>query len=219
MPYIDITGKRFGRYTVLRYVGNDKHGCALWECQCDCGKIKTVVGSSLRQGTVVSCGCYHKDALVKRLTTHDLTHTRLHLIWHDMKQRCLNPNSKAFPYYGKRGITICDEWKNDFIAFYQWATANGYADDLTIDRIDTDKGYDPTNCRWVSRKVQQNNRRANIRFEINGEQHTIPEWCEIYNMPPKLIRSRVCEKGWDIVKALTTPLITKYSHPFPSSPE
>ena len=187
MPYIDMTGKRIGRYTVNRYVGNDKHGNALWECTCDCGTVKNVLGSTLRKGTVISCGCYHKEDLKKRLTTHNLTHTRIRGIWNCMKQRCYNKNHQAYKYYGGKGVTICDEWKNNFLPFYQWSMAHGYDDTLTIDRIDTTKGYDPTNCRWVSRKVQMNNRLCCHYYEINGVSHTIAEWSEISNVPYKRI--------------------------------
>ena len=213
MPYIDMTGKRFGRYTVLRYVGNDKHSCALWECKCDCGSIKTVLGSSLRKGVIVSCGCYHKEDLINRLTTHGMTHTRIREIWNCMKQRCYNPNHKHYKYYGGKGITICDEWLHDFITFYNWSMTNGYNDSLSIDRIDPNKGYDPSNCRWVSHKVQMNNQISNKHYEINGVSHTLAEWCEIYKAPQKRIRHRVCDLNWDILKALTTPLMRKYSHP------
>ena len=212
MPYKDISGQRFGRYTVLRYVGNDKHGCALWECKCDCGVVKTVLGSSLRRGLIVSCGCYHKEDLANRLTTHGMTHTRIREIWNCIKQRCLNPNNTAYQYYGGRGITICDEWKTDFSSFSKWAMENGYDDTLTIDRIDTNKGYDPSNCRWVSRKVQMNNRRCTPHYEMNGESHTIAEWCEIYNLSHKLVSKRVKKLGWSLDKALLTPPLEQYRH-------
>ena len=213
MPFIDISGKRFGKYTVLKYVGNNKHGMALWECRCDCGNIRTVVGSSLRKGVTVSCGCYHKEEVSKRKTTHGMSNTRIRTIWNHMIQRCTNPNNTAYKYYGQRGISVCNEWINDFQTFYKWSVENGYENGLTIDRIDTNKGYDPSNCRWVSRKVQQNNTNAVHNFTINGETKSLAEWCRIYNQHHETVRIRVLKRGWDIEKALTTPPLKKNGQP------
>ena len=204
MPYIDITGKRFGRYTVLRYAGNDKHGCALWDCRCDCGNVKTVVGSSLRKGVVISCGCYHRDKVTEMKTTHGQSKTRLFHVWQQMKRRCNNPHHKAYGYYGGKGIKLCHEWENDFQAFSAWARSNGYDDSLTIDRINPDKGYEPSNCKWSTRQEQQSHL-SNCRiFEINGVSHPLNTWCKIYNKPHETVRKRLLN-GWDIEKALTTP--------------
>ena len=213
MPHIDIKGKRFGRYTVIRFVGNDKHGCALWECKCDCGTVKNVLGISLRKGDIVSCGCYHKEEVAKRKTTHGLSKARIRNIWNHIKQRCTNPHDTAFKYYGGKGITICDEWLNDFMSFYEWSMANGYTDELTIDRIDTNKGYNPSNCRWVSRMVQQNNRNAAHLFTVNGKTGSIAELCRIYNQNHETVRNRVLKKGWDIETALTTPPLKRNGKP------
>lgn len=211
MPYTDISGKRFGRYTVLCYAGNNKHGCALWKCKCDCGTIKTVLGSSLRRGLIVSCGCYHRDQLTERLTTHGQTKTRLCNIWRSMKSRCNNPHNKHYSYYGGKGIKICSEWENDFISFSKWAYSNGYSDNLTIDRINPDKGYEPSNCRWITRTEQQLHL-SNCRiYEINGVRLPLNTWCKIYKRPHETIRKRL-SKGWDIKKALTTPSDMRYSH-------
>lgn len=205
MPFVDMTGKRFGRYTVIKRVENDKHGNAVWLCRCDCGNEKNVVGRSLRSGVVVSCGCYHKDDIRVRETTHNESKTRLFHIWQKMKSRCYNAKNKFYSYYGGRGISVCDEWKDDYSAFSAWSKSNGYDDTLTIDRIDHDGNYCPQNCRWVSRKVQQNNTRYTHLFTINGETHSIAEWCRIYNVPHERVRQRVVNKGWDILDALTVP--------------
>ena len=213
MSFVDMTGKRFGRYTVIARAENSKDGCARWICKCDCGNVKTVLGQSLRRGSVVSCGCFHREDLISRLTTHGKTKTRIRNIWNHMKQRCNNPNDNAYRYYGGRGISISQEWADSFQSFYDWAYANGYSDDLTLDRIDTNKNYEPSNCRWVSRKIQQNNRRGNQVFSIKGEQKTIAEWCAVYGVPHERVRHRVVDEGWDILKALTTPPLNRNGVP------
>ncbi|MBQ2055435.1 MAG: hypothetical protein II489_03965 [Bacteroidaceae bacterium] len=130
-----------------------------------------------------------------------------------MKRRCYNPNNKFYAYYGVRGISICDEWLNDFTSFRDWAVSAGYDETLTIDRIDSDGNYEPSNCRWISRKAQVNNRRSNRFYEINGERKTIAEWCEIYNVPHERTRRRVVNDGWDILDALTTPPLKRNGTP------
>lgn len=155
---IDLTGKRFGRLTVIeRYGTVDGH--AAWKCKCDCGNKTVVNGKWLRAGKTTSCGCYHKELLAKRSKTHGMTKTRLYSIWHDMKNRCFYQKDKSFEDYGGRGITVCEEWKNSFESFRDWSLLNGYSDNLTIDRINNDGNYDPSNCRWVTMKEQCSNRR------------------------------------------------------------
>ena len=213
MAVKDLTGMRFGRYTVIRRVENDKHANAVWLCRCDCGNEKAVVGSALRKGAVVSCGCYHKEDVSKRFTKHGMAKTRIRNIWNHVKQRCTNPNDRAFPYYGGRGITVCEEWKNDFVSFYNWAMQNGYTDELTLDRIDTNGNYCPSNCRWVTRKEQQNNTRYVHNYTINGKTKSIAEWCRIYNAPYERVRRRVVDEGWNIVDAMTAPALDAHGKP------
>ena len=155
---------------MIERAGVDKQKRATWQCLCDCGKLRTAAGYLLVQGHTKSCGCLLKEN--KGVPpTHGKSHTRLHVTWHGMKQRCSNPLDKNYNRYGGRGITVCDEWKNDFQAFYDWAMANGYDENAprgqcTIDRIDNDKGYSPDNCRWVDMKTQRNNR-SDSRKEKN----------------------------------------------------
>ena len=118
-----------------------------------------------------------------------------------MKQRCYNPNKPQYKDWGGRGITICDEWLNDFMAFYDWAMSNGYQDNLTIDRIDNNKGYEPSNCRWVDHKIQNRNKRNNRNYTINGETHCLTEWCEILGLNRGTVKNRL-RYGWSIEQSL-----------------
>ena len=150
----DITGQRFGRLVAVRYEGTDKNGFALWMCRCDCGRTKIIKGYRLRSQRTHSCGCLNSP--VKTGTgnvnyKHGGSSSRLYTIWQNMKQRCGNPKATEFSAYGGRGIKVSPEWESDFAVFREWAIAHGYADNLTIDRIDNDKGYFPDNCQWLTR--------------------------------------------------------------------
>ena len=125
---------------------------------------------------------------------HGLSNTRIFNIWNNMQQRCYNPNNPRFSYYGARGITICDEWKNDFKSFYDWSMENGYQDNLTIDRIDVNGDYEPSNCRWCTMEQQSNNRRNNHYITYNNKKQTLTEWCNELNIKPDFIQRRI-KKG------------------------
>lgn len=161
----DLTGQRFGRLTVVADSGKRNNGYILWECRCDCGNTKIVDGWRLRSGATQSCGCLRQELAVehikgvKKKPKHGLVDHRLFGIWSGMKTRCYNENNKDFKDYGGRGITICDEWLADFLCFYNWAMENGYQDDLTIDRMDVNGNYEPSNCKWSTRGEQARNQR------------------------------------------------------------
>ena len=175
MPnFKDITGQRFGRLTVVQHIGSTTHGQSCWLCQCDCGNTTIANGSILRSGQKKSCGCLVKEHYTKIGKARKKGHrdSRLFSVWRSMKQRCLNPKSKAYVHYGGRGITVCDEWKNSYDVFYEWAIANGYDESAprgqcTIDRIDNDKGYSPNNCRWTTMLAQNNNQRKKQRNQAD----------------------------------------------------
>lgn len=137
---------------------------------------------------------------------HGMRHSRIYNIWRSMGQRCSNPNNNRYSVYGGRGIVVCAEWKY-FIGFYEWSISNGYNDGLTIDRINPNGNYEPNNCRWVTQKVQQNNRNNNRYIEFNGNIHTLGEWSEITGINLGTIWDRL-KRGWSIEKTLTTTPIT-----------
>lgn len=195
-PFKDIIGMKFGRLTVIKlnHIKQLKRKFYYYLCKCDCGNECIVLKSSLLNGLTRSCGCYNTEIRkqqCKRRVKHNLTNTRLHSIWEKMHGRCFCITSPDYKNYGGRGITVCEEWKNDFKAFYDWAMANGYEEHLTIDRIDVNGNYEPNNCRWSTQKEQQRNRRNNKLITYNNETKCLFEWAEFYNISPKLLSQRL----------------------------
>ena len=155
----DLTSKKFGRLKVIKYYGSNKNGRALWLCKCSCGNERVVLGNSLLNKSTFSCGCYNKEHSKNIHTKHSLSYTKLYKVWQGMKTRCYNPNFMYYCNYGGREIAICKEWKDNFSKFYKWAIENGYREGLTIDRINNDGNYEPSNCRWITRAEQNRNQR------------------------------------------------------------
>lgn len=202
---MNLENQRYGRAIVLKRVEN-KGRYVRWLCKCDCGNEFIALTQHLRSGSVKSCGCLLKEIasqkFIKLNTKHGKHKTRLYKIWAAIKGRCFNKNNCAYKNYGARGITICEEWINNYPAFEEWANANGYNDTLTIDRIDVNGNYCPENCRWATRREQQNNRRVNHYIEYNGEKKTIAEWARTLKIPHNRISGRL-SRGWSIKNALS----------------
>lgn len=194
----DLTGKRFGRLVVI---GVDDRGTrkTYYNCQCDCGNVKSVRADSLLCGAIRSCGCMKKEQDRINLEanhSHKQSGTRLYKIWQGMKRRCHNPHDTRYDRYGGRGIIVCDEWRKNFQAFYDWAVQNGYNETLTIDRIDNDGNYCPDNCRWSSNEEQARNRSSNINITIGNATKTLTEWCEIFQVDYKMVLARYKRNGF-----------------------
>ena len=154
----DLTGRKFGRWTVLRY-DSKRNGKSYWKCECECGNTGDVSGQNLKKGMSKSCGCLKQEVHMERATTHGMTKTRIYRVWGGMKSRCQIESASAFYKYGERGISVCDEWQ-DFEPFMRWALANGYEEHLEVDRMDNYGDYCPENCRIVTKKENMQNRRT-----------------------------------------------------------
>ena len=198
---IDLTGRRFGRLTVIQRSENGKDGRAKWLCVCDCGCSTIVRGDRLRSGKTTSCGCLAIETRRNIHFTHGHSGTRVYNIWQGMKKRCYNPKNAHYNRYGGRGIAVCEEWLHNFQVFYNWAMANGYRDDLSIDRIDNDKDYSADNCRWVTCKENNNNTSSNKLICINGTTMTLKQWSEKKHVNYSTVRYRIYS-GWTIKEAL-----------------
>ena len=203
----DMPGKKFGRLLCIEYSHTEKRGLC-WKCQCDCGSIVVVLGSSLRSGNTKSCGCLGKEITMRRSYKHGhcgrTNTTRIHRIWARMKQRCNDPNSSDRYKYHLRGIRVCEEWNNSFESFLKWALENGYQDTLTIERINNDGNYSPANCKWITPAKQARNTRHNHVITINGVARTLAEWSEISGIDAPLLRYRI-RQGWPMEKLFKTP--------------
>ena len=203
---IDLTGKTFGRWKVIERGPNNKTNHVMWLCECQCEKKtkKFIAGGDLRLGKTKSCGCYNSEIASER-KTHGLSNTRLYHIWHDMKRRTLNLNCSTYDEYGGRGIKVCKEWMR-LENFIDWAIKNGYQDNLTIDRIDVNGDYCSENCRWATNIEQANNKRTNNFLEFNGKKLTVAQWSKLLGIKYETLRYRIFILGWNVEKALTTPV-------------
>lgn len=199
--FIDLTGKRFNKLLVLERTEKVKGQKPHWICKCDCGNKTIVSSTNLKRGQTKSCGCKRYES---KNIKHGMTGTRIYNIWFSMRQRCYYAKNRCYNTYGAEGKTVCDEWKDNFQAFYDWAMANGYQDNLSIERIDNSKGYSPDNCKFATTIEQANNKRNNRWITYNNETHTMAEWARIKDIPYRRLKNRL-QLGMQIEKALNTP--------------
>ncbi len=196
-------GDRFGYYTVIAEAERSSGGRRRFSCKCDCGNIRTVTLSNLRSSPTRSCGCRARKLMKKLKTKHGKRNTRIYEVWCSMKKRCLNPNKRSYRWYGAKGVSVCEEWM-DFQPFYDWAMANGYQDDLTIERKDVKGNYEPTNCIFIPIRRQNDNKTNSRYVSYNGETKTIGEWAREFGLSYAALVGRI-NRGWPIEKALTMP--------------
>lgn len=194
---IDMRSRQCGDWYVLGQWGNAANGRALWLCRCVCGVERPVSGGDLRSGKSQNCGCKKVERAGALRRTHGKSRTRLHNIWKLMHARC---KDETDPIYGGRGIAVCCEW-SDFQAFHDWAHANGYAPNLSIDRRNNDEGYSPDNCRWADNKEQSRNRRFVAR---TSDGRRGPDVAEENGIPIRTYNVRR-SAGWTVDEAATTP--------------
>lgn len=200
--------RQCGDWFVMGQWGNTRGGAATWLCRCACGIERPVLGADLRSGKSQNCGCRKAARAGSLRRTHGLSGTRLHGIWKNMTRRCEDQRNRSFAIYGGRGIRVCDDWL-DFQAFYDWAQGNGYRDDLSIDRIDNDRGYSPDNCRWADAQTQSRNRRfcrrtADGRMAIDVAAEN--------GIPQSTLRVRL-SNGWSVERAATQPYNERKGRP------
>ena len=190
----DLTGKKYGRLTVLSY-SHSYQRKAHWLCKCTCGEEKVIRGQSLKTGNTSSCGCLHKEIGPERYRTHGFSDERLYRIYAGMKTRCTNENHHSYFDYGRRGIKIDADWANDFVKFRTWALNNGYSDDLTIERNDADGDYCPSNCTWIPGTDQAKNRRSSTFIEFQDLTMTPTEFSDAFAIPYSTVIRRLGD-GW-----------------------
>lgn len=201
---IDLTRQRYGRLVVLEraedHITKSGRRVTRWKCICDCGNETTVRHGDLRNGTTTSCGCYHREKVGDINRTHGLSSKcgRLYPLWKSIKYRCYSQNCRYYKDYGGRGIVMCDEWRNDFQSFYDWALADGYKEEktekgvnkLTIDRIDVNGNYEPSNCRFVTNEIQMRNQRKSMKD--NERYRTCPICGEIFEIKQRSSTKTTC---------------------------
>ena len=201
-------GERYGRLTIIREVepaGSSHKRVRRFLCRCDCGNEIICRLPNLKSGTTKSCGCYRKFVSSNRRDCHHLKNTRIYRIWCGMKRRCYNKHNEHFDRYGGRGIIVCDEWKTDFMNFYDWAMSNGYDDKLSIDRINNEGNYEPSNCRWANQKQQIVNSTAAIKCSLGGNIVSLSDIADILGVSFKRIRRIVymLNNGYDMNEILS----------------
>jgi hypothetical protein len=197
----EIIGRKFHRLLVLESAGRSANKSILVRCRCDCGAVKVVRLCALLRSEIKSCGCLRRElsASQKSTLTHGCSHSPTYASWAAMKFRCTNPNHVAYKHYGGRGISVCPSWSNSFANFL--ADLGERPVGFTLDRINPDGNYEPGNCRWVSPKIQGNNRRSNRMLRSQGLMLTVAEWSEVTGIKMTTIRERL-KRGWSVERAL-----------------
>lgn len=207
----EMIGNTFNRLTILERRYEPKHRRTKFLCKCECGNECIVDRQKILSGHTKSCGCLQKEKTSKAKYIHGQAGVNgknksdLYRVWSSMKERCQNPNNKAYKNYGERGIVVCDEWQ-DFTIFNSWAKDTGYKKGLTIDRIDNDKGYNPDNCRWATRTEQGRNKRNTIFIKHKGKEMPLVALAEKKSIKYRLLYDRLFSQGWDINKAVNEPV-------------
>lgn len=201
---IDYTGQKIGKLTVVERVDGKKYSNARWLCQCECGNHVIVPSNEIKKR--YACPKCNRTTSSEKLKRHGETRTRLFRTWTHMRQRCINPNDRAYSRYGGRGISVCDEWQK-YENFRDWALSHGYDSALTLDRIDNNGNYEPLNCRWATNKEQCNNRRTNRIVTIDGITKNLKQWADFLGIPSYVIRTRL-HRGYGEQEAITTPVRT-----------
>ena len=202
--YINEVGNRYGRLLVLKRSVN-KNGRTCFKCICDCGNVKNILGQSLRSGLTVSCGCYNKEK--KSTKRHGMYLSKTYNTWSSMIQRCCNIKNTNYHHYGGRGIEVCKRWEK-FENFLE--DMGERPEGKTLDRIDNDGDYKPSNCRWATQKEQTNNCRKNIYITYKGQTLTRKQWAEKMSVSPSTLRARIEDYGWSIERALSEPINVKF---------
>lgn len=199
----DLSGLKSGRLVAIRYeyTRNKK---AYWLCLCDCGKSKIVVGTSITNGHVKSCGCLKKEMLAEKNFKHGFCGTGLYQCWQDMKKRCYDKNRAQYKDWGGRGISVCEDWLS-FENFKIWAVKNGYQPGLTIERVDNNGNYSPENCKFIRKQDQNSNRRNTVVISFDGKNMNIEQWAKYLGLKRGTFDSRL-KRGWSIEKAITTTI-------------
>lgn len=200
----DITGNKYGRLTVLSFAGYNNHKTPKpqWECQCECGEVVVIAGYHLKNGNTSSCGCLRKETAKERATYHGMKGSRTYQVWQGMKARTTNPNNSHYSAYGGRGIKVCQKWFDSFEAFL--SDMGEAPDGMSIDRINNDGNYEPSNCRWATSKQQCRNNSRNVWIEANGVRKCLKDWADELGCTSHAIQKRI-NRGWSESDAVTIP--------------
>ena len=216
-------GKRVGRLTLIKkvWLPSGRYTRGGWLCKCDCGNLTRVRTDYLGKGVTISCGCYNKDhnyansnhKLHQKYSTSDSQphskYTKLYNAWSHIKRRCYSPNDREYSCYGGRGIKMCDEWKDTYQSFKNWSLSHGFHQttnphDMTIDRIDVNDNYEPSNCRWVNMLIQNHNRTITMKTVFKGKEIPLKELADDYNLKYPTVRARFIagKRGQELIKPI-----------------